>query len=189
METDNKRNKIFFSSDPHYSHRNVIEYCNRPYTSIDGMNEALISNFNAKVGNDDVTYFLGDMFFCNLGHAKEIMSRLNGRKKLILGNHDKLIRKEKSLADMFEVILPDLYTESIDGIQVVMSHYPLLSWHKMARGAFMLHGHVHSPINNDGKLRRFDVGVDGNNYKPISWDEIKKQLLKIEPLDSRNRTK
>ena len=181
--------KFFFTSDPHYSHKNVIEYCNRPFDSVEEMDEQLILNFNKKVGPDDVTFFLGDLFFCTEEKSLRILSRLNGTKRLILGNHDKRIRTSKPIQDCFEQIYPDLYQMYIDNIQVVMCHYPLLTWHKSHHGSFMLHGHCHNTIPFDGKHRRLDVGVDAQNFEPIAWTDIKKQLLKIDPKDPRNYTR
>jgi calcineurin-like phosphoesterase family protein len=178
---------IFFTSDLHYHHKNVIRFCNRPYSSVEEMNKALIDNHNKVVGHDDTTYFLGDLFFCQMGEAISIMSRLNGKKRLILGNHDKVIRNNKLLQNQFEIIYQDLYQETIDGIHVVMCHYPLLSWNKASHGAFMLYGHAHNNIPFDPLYRRLDIGVDAQNYAPISWEEIKRKLEKVTPKDSRGR--
>ena len=79
---------MFFTSDTHFNHTNIIQYCQRPFKSTDEMNEAMIDNWNSIVGEDDTVFHLGD--FC-LGGAAEwnkILNRLNGRIYLILGNHD-----------------------------------------------------------------------------------------------------
>lgn len=178
--------KTFFTSDLHFGHANIIKYCNRPFEDVREMDRQLISNFNQRVGHDDTTIFLGDLFFCNLSRAKEIMHRLNGKKELVLGNHDKLIRNEPELQKLFHVIHPDLYTKTIDGIQVTMCHYPLLTWHRAHRGSFMLHGHSHGTIPFDPKYRRLDVGVDPSGYAPMLWQEIKKKLEAVDPNDVRD---
>jgi calcineurin-like phosphoesterase family protein len=178
--------KTYFTSDLHFGHANIIKYCNRPFESSAGMDEGLIANFNARVRPEDVTYFLGDMFFCDAKRAIEIMHRLNGMKRLVLGNHDKLIRNQVPLQNLFDKIYPDLYEQSIDGIHVVMCHYPLLTWNRAYRGAFMLHGHSHNTIPFDPKYRRLDVGVDAQGYAPIAWEEIKRKLEKIDPNDVRD---
>ena len=80
--------KVFFTSDTHFNHNNIIQYCQRPFKSSDEMNEAMIDNWNSVVGEDDTVFHLGD--FC-LGCAEEwnkTLNRLNGRIYLILGNHD-----------------------------------------------------------------------------------------------------
>lgn len=151
------------------------------------MDEALINNWNAKIQQRDHIYILGDVFFCPVDKALRIMNRLNGYKLLVLGNHDKIIRNQVQLQEKFNRILPDLYQETIDKIPVIMCHYPLLSWNRAFHGSFMLHGHCHNRIPHNGKYRRYDVGVDANNYAPIEWSEIKRQLESIDPKDSRDR--
>ncbi len=84
--------KIWFTSDTHYYHSNIIKYCNRPYKDVEEMNEALIRNFNAVVRPEDTVYHLGDFGFSHVDKLKYILSRLNGNKVLIYGNHDKVIR-------------------------------------------------------------------------------------------------
>lgn len=79
---------IYFTSDTHYFHKNVITYCNRPYESLEQMHEKLIENYNSVVGPNDECYILGDFSFGNAGNTEEIVKRLNGKKHLILGNHD-----------------------------------------------------------------------------------------------------
>jgi calcineurin-like phosphoesterase family protein len=151
------------------------------------MNEGLISNWNAVVQPSDVVWILGDVFFCESGQAKEIMYRLHGRKRLIYGNHDKMIRNQVPIQQLFERIYPELHQEYIDGVLVSMCHYPMLSWNKAFHGAYMLHGHVHNNVACDGVYRRYDVGVDANNYTPVSWQEIRRVLEAIKPTDSRDR--
>jgi calcineurin-like phosphoesterase family protein len=169
----------FFTSDLHFGHERVIGYCNRPFQSARQMDEALIYNWNLHVKPDDIIYVIGDVFFCNQEEAKTILNRLNGKKRLVYGNHDKVIRNQKPIQYLFEEILPELYTEHIDGVMVHMCHYPMHSWNKAFHGAYMLHGHVHSPQPTDGKVRRYDVGVDANSYAPVRWETIKKTLDSI----------
>jgi calcineurin-like phosphoesterase family protein len=173
----------YFTSDLHFGHQNIIKYCNRPWETVAKMDEQLITNWNMKVDHDDTVWCIGDMFFCEAGRAKEIMGRLNGKKNLILGNHDKMIRNQVPVQNLFEKIYPDLHAETINGIYVVMCHYPLLSWNRAFRGAYMLHGHVHSKVPTNGEHRRYDVGVDANNYAPVEFTEIKRVLEKINQID------
>lgn len=177
----------FFTSDLHFGHENVIKYCNRPYANAATMDEELIQNWNSEVAPTDTVYILGDVFFHKLTQSMNIMSRLNGVKHLILGNHDKVIAKNPQLMQMFDHVHPELYHTVIDGVEVALSHYPLLSWKNASRGAFMLHGHCHGGIEFDPAFRRLDVGVDVHDYKPISFERIRNKLEKIEPLDARSR--
>jgi len=78
---------IYFTSDTHFGHDNVIGFCNRPFASTEEMNEVMIRNWNERVTGADTVYILGDMFFrCN--DAEDILKRLKGKKRLIVGNHD-----------------------------------------------------------------------------------------------------
>lgn len=169
----------FFTSDLHIGHSKIIQYCNRPFSSVQEMDEAFITKWNAKVPPNGKVWMIGDIFFCDAKRATEIMFRLNGEKHLILGNHDKMIRNQKPVQNLFTRIYQDLHQETIDGIPVIMCHYPLLSWNRAFHGSFMLHGHVHSTEPTNGIHRRYDVGVDANDYAPVSWAEIKRTLEKI----------
>ena len=178
--------RLWFTSDLHFGHQNIITYCGRPWRTAERMDEALIENWNARVGSDDVVYLLGDVFWCHADRAISIMHRLRGRKRVVLGNHDRLIRHEESVRSHFEAVLPDLHEESIDGVHVVMCHYPLLSWNRAFGGAFHLHGHSHNTIPFRADLgRRLDVGVDAQGYAPVSWNEIQEKLNAAKPVDAR----
>ncbi len=167
----------YFTSDLHFGHANIIKYCNRPFETVEEMDEAIIHNWNARVTSNDIVYVIGDVMFCRPDRAKQIMSRLKGRIKLVKGNHDKKLDES-----LFEEILPPLYEETIDGIKAVMCHYPLMTWNKAHYGSFMLHGHQHNKqAINDPRSRRYDVGVDANGYSPVLWQEIKKALNEINP--------
>ena len=82
--------KIFFTSDQHFGHKNVIRYDNRPFTSVEDMDEALIRNWNAKVTEKDTVYVLGDISWYNDETTATIFNSLKGHKILIKGNHDRV---------------------------------------------------------------------------------------------------
>src|SRR5580698_5527626 len=94
---------IFFTSDEHFGHQNIIKFCNRPFTSLDEMTETLIENHNKLVKKGDSVYHLGDMFWKTFGqeNAIKVLSRLNGQKFYIWGNHEELMEKHSSLRDFF----------------------------------------------------------------------------------------
>lgn len=91
-----------------------------------------------------------------------------------------MIRNQVPVQQLFDAVLPELYHHYIDGTRVVMCHYPLLTWDKAHHGSYMLHGHVHSTVPVNDTHRRYDVGVDANDYAPVSWEYIKRTLDKIE---------
>lgn len=164
---------IFLTSDPHFGHDNIIRYVDRPFKSVEEMDEILIKNFNRVVGPDDELYILGD--FAMHEDYKKLRSyrdRLNCNNiHLIFGNHDR-----RFVSWMFKSTQDYLELE-FNHTRFCLSHYPFLSWHGREQGAIMCHGHIHAKkrtneINQWQKLRRFDVGVDANDYTPVSLDYI-----------------
>lgn len=93
--------QIWFTSDTHFGHANVIRYSNRPYKDKEEMDEGMIANWNSRVQPGDLVYHLGDVFFCQESVAAQILRRLNGEKFLIFGNHDKTIKRSEKLRSMF----------------------------------------------------------------------------------------
>ena len=199
-----ERKLIFFTSDWHIGHPNVLDYSKRPFTDIDHMEHILINNFNSTVPQGSLTYFLGDMGLCKGDRIKKVLDQLNGSKCLILGNHDKGSNTMYSLG--FDVVL-NAATLYIANQRVTMSHCPLRGlyredtsgmkgsmpgalWHGDHKqhafsveneGQFHLSGHIHSP--NGGKSekilgKQYDVGVDANNYRPVSISKIESWISK-----------
>lgn len=113
--------KIWFTSDLHFSHKNVIKYCNRPFESVEEMRYKLIENWNDVVQSEDVVYVLGDVFFCGTQEATRIMQQLNGVKILIRGNHDQKPTKMIKLG--FHAVLENAEM-MIAGTKVNLSHFP-----------------------------------------------------------------
>lgn len=177
-QSNSKMSKIFFTSDLHFSHANIIKYCGRPWSTVDEMDLALVERWNSAVSDEDDIYILGDVFLCPAVRAHLILDALNGRKHLVLGNHDKTISGSMEMRRRFN-ILPPLYSTTLDGIKVVMCHFPLLSWEAQHYGSVMLHGHAHGKIPHDPAIRRLDVGVDAHGYAPVEWTQVK-QVLSIQ---------
>lgn len=129
---------IYFTSDLHLGHANVIRHCSRPFASVEEMDETLIANWNAKVHRDDTVYILGDFIFRNQKPPEEYLSRLKGKKHLIVGNHDKDWMKKLKLEDWFESV-DMMRTMSDSQRKLTLCHYPMMSW---PRG-WMIYGHIH----------------------------------------------
>lgn len=155
--------QTFVTSDLHINHANILKFCpeTRPFSCVEEMNETLVSNWNKKVKHNDRVYILGDVAFGDVNDAVKILSRLNGDKILIVGNHDHKNLKVKEFYDQFAEVTP-YHTEKFDGKMVVMFHFPIEYWDKSHHGSFHLHGHLHSKNPEILTKRRFDVGVDGN---------------------------
>ena len=179
------KNKVFFTSDPHFFHAKIIEYCNRPFSSASEMNEAMVERWNEKVPKDGVVFIVGDVSFAKADETVKILKRLNGRKVLITGNHDRHLISNpanselrscfSSIHDLLDLRVDD--KERDDGkTDFVLSHYAMRVWNKSHHGAIQLYGHSHGTLPPIGL--QMDVGVDGNNFSPYSYDEVLVKLWK-----------
>jgi len=177
---------IFFISDSHLQHKNIIKYCNRPFKSLDEMNSTIIKNWNAKVGKEDIVFIGGDFCFGSRETWAYLLDSLNGIKYLANGNHDKGITLDKfvDVQQFFNIrILGDEEIAS-DGQRITVCHYPMISWYQSHRGAWQLYGHVHGGFSNKGKIddrlsvNQLDIGVDVHNFTPISYEEVKTIITK-----------
>lgn len=165
---------MFFTSDTHFDHENIIKYCNRPFTNKMEMNEAIIDKWNDKIGLNDEVWHLGDVTF---GDPVYVLPRLNGRINLIVGNHD-----HKKLSDIAKNItgrIYDLHEVKVGKNHFVLCHYPMARWNKMHYGYMHLHGHTHGEYKDDFKFI-MDVGIDTHpNYEPYHIDEIMVYMTKV----------
>ena len=160
---------IYFTSDLHFWHRNIIEYCKRPFASVEEMNEGLIDRWNNRVRSTDTIYVLGDVSFGDADQTDQVLLRLNGFKHLIIGNHDRHGRHSRKTPYPWEnhfLTIADYKRVKVEGHKFVLCHFPFASWE---RGYVNLHGHTHGM--HPSYYRQHDVGVDSNNYEPITWQE------------------
>ena len=175
---------IWFTADTHFNHANVIEYSCRPFRDLHHMTEALVDNWNAVVKQGDTVYHLGD-FALSWGkkHAEVIdslLSRLNGKKWLIKGNHD---REEVTKNPRWHAVR-DYHELKVDcgeahRQRIVLSHYAMRVWNQCHRGAWMLHGHSHGNLADIGG-KTWDVGVDKCDYFPVSFEAMKNLMAERE---------
>lgn len=165
---------MYFSSDSHAFHNNILKYCKatRLFETIDEMNAALIKAWNRVVTDKDEIYHLGDVSLGDAIQTREFLRQLRGKKHLILGNHDKVIRANRDIQGYFATIQE--YKElKYDRKIVVLSHYPFLTWNGIYRGSWHLHGHSHNGLAEaNANLKRLDVGVDSVGFTPISIEAI-----------------
>jgi len=144
----------------------VIRYCNRPFTDVKEMNDALVENFNQRVKPEDTVYHLGDFSFAR--DPGRIFRRLNGNKHLIAGNHDwKRLRELRKLSWGW---IKDTYMLRAGGTKIWLSHFAHRRWPNSHHGAIHLYGHSHGGLPDFG--RSTDVGVDCWDYRPVHLDEI-----------------
>ena len=158
--------RIFFTSDTHFGHTNIIKYANRPFDSVEEMDEVLIDEWNKKVKEHDTVYHLGDFCFRN---PEKYLDKLHGNIILILGNHDHSYKSKLKKYRKVMLIREILHTK-IDKIPITMCHYPLRMWPKSHYNAISLYGHAHKALPVLGKS--INVGVDLNNFNPLSFKKI-----------------
>lgn len=185
LKLDSSKQGIWFTSDLHFYHRNIMNYCSRPWKTVEEMNEALINNWNSVVKDDDIVFNLGDFAFASNSKWKEILERLKGKHYLILGNHDVSRYPSDKIMGLFERVEQQMLLK-IDEQYVYLNHYPFLcyggSWKNPEHAVWQLFGHTHSSPNSSGlddsRLvhlfpYQYDVGVDNNNYTPVSFKQVK----------------
>lgn len=167
--------KTLVISDTHFNHENVIRYSNRPYSSIEEMNEALIANWNKAVGPEDVVICLGDFALGKKEDIPRIVARLNGIKVLVLGNHD----RSKNFYEQcgFSFVCKDMEYTPLSGRNnrpIIFSHHPRLG---MSVDEVNIHGHIHEKELDEtfDHNRYFNASVENINYTPIDLQEIIKQ--------------
>ncbi|WP_413560734.1 metallophosphoesterase [Bdellovibrio sp. HCB209] len=174
---------VYFISDFHFGHTKVIEYGERPFTSLEEMNDKMAADYNSVVTPEDTVYIVGDLSLGGIERAKEYLSKLNGKKILIRGNHDRGSKEDLLNAGYEEV--HDTLILKHDGITIGLSHYPFRPPGEMPgkydlkpdQCDFLIHGHLHQiqkeKIHESGKLM-VNVSVEVLNYLPISLDEVVK---------------
>ena len=172
---------VYFSSDQHFFHHNVINMCDRPFADLDEMHSALIDNWNSVVRKDDEVYILGDFSFKGSGaQVNEVLKQLTGKKYLIKGNHERYLNDKDFDASAFEWI-KDYAVINYKDARFILFHYPILEWAHYHRKSIHLYGHIHnntSHIAEDTERisvlgsRAINVGVDANFFFPISGKEI-----------------
>ena len=187
--------KVYLTSDSHFNHLNIMKFCKRPFKSVEEMNEALIANWNEKVPEDGIVFHLGDFAWGPINQWRPIVERLNGKIILIKGNHDqKQLKSQAQFDELFEYSTMQMMIE-VEKRKCYLNHYPFLCYAGVYRDpkglVYNAYGHVHSGPNKKGQdmprlvnclPTQYDVGVDNNDYAPISWyelnEKIQKQLLR-----------
>ena len=163
--------KYFVVSDTHFNHRNIIKYCNRPFASIDEMNSELIARWNSVVGKDDVVYHLGDFAFGPSTEHGKFLSKLNGKIRLVLGNHDC-----HKVSWYYGIGFEKVYDKPIiindnAGHKFILTHRPLEVEYI---GNFInIYGHIHNSIvDNAYTKHQACVCVERHNYTPVELNSI-----------------
>lgn len=166
----------YYIADTHFGHDAILRFSNRPFENIKEMNEAIITNWNAKVSETDTVYILGDFSYKG-GDPTKYLKRLPGNKILVRGNHDGKLISAPNLKDYVSEVC-DLKTVVDGGRRVVLCHYPMVEWDGYYNGALHFYGHVHNTFHNDttkyasGMKNAYNVGVDIIGFEPRTLLEI-----------------
>lgn len=168
--------KNYFSSDWHLGHKNIIKFDNRPFDTIEEMDKTIIRNYNSIVSPDDNFYYLGDFSFTSKNKTEDYLRQLNGRLFFIRGNHDK--KDTIELYKKYGTYLGGLEEISIEGQKIILCHYAMKVWNGSHHSSYHLYGHSHHSLKEDINSLSFDVGCNGWDYKPLSFEEIKNKMDK-----------
>jgi calcineurin-like phosphoesterase family protein len=168
---------IYYTSDLHLGHANIIKLCGRPFANVEEMNDCLVKNWNGVVTKDDTVYILGDFAFRSAVSVKPVIKILNGAKHLVLGNHDAGWIKNLNPGEYFASVSSLKEIEDGD-TRITLCHYPMLSWNRAAYGAVLVHGHIHNSTDAQtfGVLKNmnaYNAGVEVNGYKPATLEQLK----------------
>ena len=162
---------IWFSADYHLSHKNIIHYCNRPFKTVKEMDNEILVNLFRSMGSGDTLYYLGDLTF-KIPIAKSFFASIqNSDIKIhyIIGNHDK--PEVIELARLNCDSVSNLKDIKLEEKPITLCHYAMRVWNKSHFNSWQLYGHSHGALAPIGK--QYDVGVDNNEFKPVSFEDLK----------------
>jgi len=154
---------LFYTADEHYYHKNIIKYSNRPFTSMDEMVEELIRRHNEVVKNEDVVVHVGDFSFASKKITREIINKLNGTHVFIKGDHDSAIKRIYKNLEYLEI---RKYRDQF----IIACHWAMRVWPMSHYGSWQVYGHSHGKLKPQGL--QYDVGVDNNNFYPVSFEKL-----------------
>jgi calcineurin-like phosphoesterase family protein len=162
-----EKGQLWFTSDTHFFHANIIQYCDRPFASVEEMNEVMVQRWNERVAPEDTVIHLGDFALGRSEAVTPFRKRLNGAVVLVRGNHDRFGR-QRAAEWGFQSVVEGEAELTLGGRTFVLAHHP--EGPPVAPGRVRLCGHVH----NNWRLRGgvLNVGVDVWDFRPISIDEV-----------------
>jgi calcineurin-like phosphoesterase family protein len=170
----------FFAGDTHLGHGRVFEFEpeHRPFKTVDEHDEAIVERWNAVVKPKDTVWHMGDVMFGKT--SEKYLARLNGIKKLVMGNHD-IYSAEFYLRYFNSVNGAVKYETTVDGVKcrLILTHVPIHP-SQFYRFTANVHGHLHSDTIT-GDLRYINTSIEQNNLQPISIEEIKMRLKPLLP--------
>ena len=188
---DNKN--VFFTSDFHLFHNNVLKFDNRPFTDVNEMHVVLEGGWNEVVKPNDIVIYLGDLSFArreDKPSVEAMLNRLNGTIHFVMGNHDKFedikkMTRFQSVQDYLEVRVKHVLDYNEVETLFCCMHYPIYSWNKSHHGSYHVHGHCHGNLHHGEDAnyywnrRAIDAGCMLHDYKPISYTQVIEKLRQV----------
>lgn len=167
---------IYYTADVHFGHEKVLQFDERPFETIEEHDRVIIERWNTKVKPEDQVYILGD--FCVFSKKKPgyYLEQLNGRKYLIVGNHDHALLKDPEALSQFEMVEKMYFLNDRD-YRIVLCHFPLAEWHQYYRGSWHIYGHIHKKKDRAFQFLRdeekaLNSGIMINHYEPVTMEEL-----------------
>lgn len=166
----------YYIADTHFGHSNVLKFDNRPFSDVDEMDREMIYYWNETVREEDEVYIVGDFVYHNERPAEWYLSRLRGRKYLIVGNHDAKLLKDEKVMGYFEAVDKMMHV-SDEGYQICVCHFPLAEWNGFYRGTLHIYGHIHNRQDEAWKFMRtrqgaYNAGCMLHGYRPVTLREL-----------------
>ncbi|MDO5406591.1 MAG: metallophosphoesterase family protein [Eubacteriales bacterium] len=169
---------IYYISDTHFGHANIIRHCSRPFYNVKEMDNAMISSWNRRVNSEDTVYILGDLMFRSAIEPTVYLERLPGKKHLILGNHDPSWMKKGDYSRFFESVSERSVIQD-NSRSITLIHDPVQAMDDFERDSeWLVYGHIHNNRHDDcwTKLQALEhalnAGVEINAYQPVTLEEL-----------------
>ena len=156
----------WFTADTHFGHAKILQYCNRPFDTIEEHDDEIIDRFNSMVSEDDIIVFAGDICWENNYREanRKYLQHINGTHIYLNGSHDHWLPSSTRR----------IWRKRIDGQLIVVCHFAMRLWESSHFNTWHVYGHSHGHLPGQGKS--FDIGVDSHNFYPWSWNEIVKEM-------------
>lgn len=168
--------RIFYISDVHFGHKNVIDFDGRPFSDIEEMDRSLIERWNRKVGEEDHVYIVGDFAYRNEKGEEWYLQQLRGHKHLVIGNHDQRLMKNEEAMRHIESA-EKMQHVADNGTHICLCHFPIAEWNGYYKAHTHIYGHIHNRKDEAyqfmrTKKRALNAGCMINGYEPVTLAEL-----------------
>lgn len=167
---------ILYTSDLHFGHENVLHFDKRPFNTVSEMDHALIQLWNSRVQKEDAVYIIGDFAYRNARPPEWYLRQLQGKKHLLIGNHDLNLLNNHAALGYFESVEKMSYIT--DGKNhICLCHFPICEWNGYRKGHLHIYGHIHNRKEDTFQIMRnrpgaLNAGCMINHYMPVSLNEL-----------------